>query len=61
MVLGARRWDVLRGTLGMGVRWIALGVLAGVVAIVAAAGILASYVPARRALRVNPMVVLRSE
>ena len=73
----------------MGARWIVLGVLAGVVAslaatralanqlydvsptdpwtllavvaIVAAAGLLASYLPARRALRVNPMVVLRSE
>jgi hypothetical protein len=31
------------------------------VAIVAAAGVPASDVPSRRALRVNPMVVLRSE
>jgi putative ABC transport system permease protein len=38
-----------------------LRTLLGVVVIVAAAVILASYIPARRALRVNPMVVLRSE
>jgi len=76
-------------TLGMGIRWIALGIAAGVlaslvatrviasqlwnvsptdpltlvavIAVVASAGFVASYIPALRATRVDPIVVLKSE
>ena len=89
MALGAERGTILRMTLGMGIRWIALGVVAGllaslaatraiasqlwnvsptdpltlgaVIAVVAGAGLVASYIPALRATRVDPIVVLKSE
>jgi putative ABC transport system permease protein len=89
MALGAERRTILRMTLGMGMRWIAVGVMAGVlaslattrviasqlwnvsptdpvtlgavIAVVAAAGLVASYVPALRATHVDPIVVLKSQ
>jgi putative ABC transport system permease protein len=89
MALGAERGTILRMTLGMGIRWIALGIVAGllasvaatrviasqlwnvsptdpltlgaVIALVASAGLVASYIPALRATRVDPMVALKSE
>jgi putative ABC transport system permease protein len=89
MALGAEQGTILRMTLGMGIRWIALGIVAGVLAslaatralasqlwnvsptdpltlgavilLVASSGLIASYIPALRATRVDPIVVLKSE
>ena len=89
IALGAERRTILRMTVGMGIRWIGLGILTGllaslaatraiasqlwnvsptdpltlgaVTALVAGAGLVASYIPALRATHVDPIVVLKSE
>jgi putative ABC transport system permease protein len=89
IAIGANRADVLRMTIGLGVRWLVLGTLLGlvasvaatrllaselyevspndpltfafVVAVIAVAGVCASYFPALRATHVDPIVVLRYE
>ena len=81
IAIGAGRTDVLRMTIGMGIRWLATGVAIGmaasyattrllasqlfevsptdpltfgaVLAVLAAAGLAASYIPARRATNVD--------
>jgi putative ABC transport system permease protein len=89
IAVGAARWDVMRLTMGMAMRWLAIGSAIGlaasyattrlvaselfevsptdpltfatVVAVLASAGFAASSIPARRATRVDPIVVLRAE
>jgi ABC-type antimicrobial peptide transport system permease subunit len=89
MAIGASRQDVLRMTVGLGIRWIGVGVVAGLLASLAATRVLASqlwevsptdpltlasvitiiavsgfsacFIPALRATRVDPLVVLRYE
>jgi len=89
IAIGAGQWDVLRMTLGMAVRWLAMGAAIGLAAsyvstrlvaselfevsptdpltfaavlgVLVVAGFAASYFPARRATKVDPIVVLRAE
>jgi hypothetical protein len=89
IAVGASRGDVLRMTLGLGLRWIGAGVCAGllaslavtrmlanqlfdtsptdpltltfVVTVIAVSAVAACYFPARRAMRVDPMIILRAE
>lgn len=51
----------LLGTMLYGVRATDVLTYAGVVGLLVVAGALASYIPARRAMRVDPMVALRYE
>ena len=89
IAVGAARRDVLRLTIGMAVRWLAMGAAIGlaasyattrlvaselfdvsptdpltfvsVVGVLVIAGFAAAYFPARRATRVDPIIVLRAE
>src|SRR5262249_5030002 len=89
IAVGAARHHVMTLTIGMALRWLAVGGAIGLAAsyattrlvaselfaggpadpltfgavlgILVAAGFAASYVPARRATKVDPIVVLRSE
>jgi ABC-type antimicrobial peptide transport system permease subunit len=64
VALGAQRKEVLQAALGRAFKLLAIGsgvglVLAGVVLAMAALGLLATWIPAQRALSVNPLVLLR--
>jgi putative ABC transport system permease protein len=89
MAIGAQRGDVLRMVLGSGMKLASLGVVIGIAAALALAGLVASmlfgvtpfdpasygvtaalllgvaalacYLPARRAMRVDPLIALRQE
>ena len=62
MALGAERANVLRLVIIGGLRLVLAGVAVGlVVSLLLATGVMACWIPARRAARVDPMVALRYE